>query len=212
MKHTFLLFIIVSVCSLSSVAQNKLSPREILDCTSARMQGNGGQSACFTTTVFDGTTPKETISGTIDMLGQKYVMKTPAVCTWFNGKYQWNLISGNEEVTLVSPTDEELQTSSPMAFLGIYKHGFNLSSKKTALRGRNTWEVTLRNKQRKSEPSVIVVSIDRETYAPLCIRIRDNGNWTRISITDFRAGVKFSDDHFDFPVQAYPGYEIIDMQ
>ncbi|MDE5560352.1 MAG: hypothetical protein K2J00_00880, partial [Bacteroidaceae bacterium] len=122
MSKTFLVLIItVSVCSISSVAQNKLSPRAILDRTSARLQSNGGQSASFTTTVFDGTTPRETISGTIDMLGQKYVMKTPSVCTWFNGKYQWSFISGNEEVTLVSPTDEELQTSSPMAFLGIYK-------------------------------------------------------------------------------------------
>lgn len=195
-----------------AVAQTKLSPKEILDHTAERMQAKGGIRANFTTTTFIGTTPHETICGTLDMLGNKYVMTTPSIQTWFNGKDQWTLVTENKEVNLVTPTDEELQVSSPTAFLTLYKHGFNLSSSKNMLRGHKIWDITLRPKKSGQEPSRIVISIDQETFTPMCLRIRNEGNWTRISITDLDFNANLSDGQFQFPVQKYPDYEIIDMR
>lgn len=212
MKKIVLILMAAMLFGVSSVAQEKLSARSILDRTAERMLASGGISANFTTTAFQGSRPQETINGTIDIYGEKYVMKTPAVCTWFNGKDQWNLIVGNGEVNLASPTPEELQVSSPMAFIGIYKQGFNLSSKKTVLRGRKVWEVSLKPKESSQEPSVIIISIDSETYDPMCIRIRNKKDWTRISINGFKTGVGLSANHFNFPAQEYPEYEIIDMR
>lgn len=212
MKRTI---IILSVCilgSMATVAQDKLSPREILDRTSEAMQGMGAITASFTTTTFLGTTPQDSISGTMDVLGEKYVMKTPEMSTWFNGRDQWNLVNSNNEVTLVTPNEDELQVASPMAFLGIYKKGFNLSSKNAELRGRKIWDVTLRPKKRKQEPSIITISIDRQTFVPMCIRIRNEGNWTRISIADFKSGANLSASHFNYPAEEYPLFEVIDMR
>lgn len=212
MKKILLVLIFFTTACISSIAQEKLTARNILDRTADCIQTSGGVSAAFTTTTFLGTKPQETINGTIDILGEKYVMKTPGLCTWFNGKEQWSLIAGSGEVNLSSPTPEELQVSSPMAFIGIYKSGFSLSSKKAELRGRKVWEVSLRPQKGAKEPSLIVISIDRETYAPMCIRIRNKKNWTRISISDFKAGAGFTADHFIYPAQDYPENEIIDMR
>lgn len=211
-KRCLSLFLILLALSINSKAQHNLSAREILDKTTEQMQKNGSVSAKFATTLFNGSTPTDTILGTIDLLGDKYVMKTPAICTWFNGKDQWTLIHDNPEVSLVSPTHEELLASSPVAFMSIYRQGFNLTSKKASLRGRNVWEVTLRPKKRNQEPSSIVVSIDQENYTPLCLRIKNNGDWTRISIAGFHTNTGLSAEHFNFPAHEYPQHDVIDMR
>ena len=212
MKKLLFFLMGITIFALPLSAQKKLTPREILDKASLVMESNEGFSAKFTTTAFQGTTPQESISGTIDISGNKYLMKTEVASTWFNGKDQWTLIAGNNEVSLVSPTPEELQVSSPVAFINIYRQGFNLSAKTDMLRGRKIWNVTLKPQKRKQEPSSIVVSIDQETYLPICLRIRNDGNWTRISITDMKTGIKFTDSHFDFPASEHPGHDVIDMR
>lgn len=212
MKKIVIMLLAVTLANTPSVAQEKLSALSILDRTSERMLTPGGISANFTTTMFQGTQPQETISGTIDILGEKYVMKTPGISTWFNGTDQWSLIAGNGEVTLSSPTPEELQASSPMAFIGIYKQGFNLSYKKAELRGRKVWDVSLKPKKRGQEPSVIIISIDSKTFDPMCIRIRNKKDWTRISINDFKSGAGLPVGHFNYPANEHPEYEIIDMR
>ncbi|MCM1372281.1 MAG: outer-membrane lipoprotein carrier protein LolA [Bacteroides sp.] len=212
MSKIIVLFLTFTFTTVMVIAQNKLSPKEILDNTAERMQAKGGIRASFTTTTFIGTTPHETINGTLDMLGNKYVMTTPSMQTWFNGKDQWTLVPENKEVNLVTPTDEELQVSSPTAFLTLYKHGFHLSSNKGMLRGHKIWDITLRPKKSGQEPSRIVISIDQETFTPMCLRIRNEGNWTRISITDLNFNANLSDAQFQFQPQKYPDYEIIDMR
>ena len=212
MKKLFFILIGIALCALPLSAQKKPTPREILDKTSHVLESNEGFSAKFTTTSFQGTTPVESLSGTLDVCGNKYLMKTDAVCTWYNGKDQWTLLSDNNEVSLVSPTPEELQASSPMAFINVYRNGFNLSAKPDILRGKKIWNVTLKPQKRKQEPSSIVVSIDQETFLPLCLRIRNDGNWFRISITDTNTNIKFADSHFTFPASDYPEYDVIDMR
>lgn len=211
-KRCFSLFIILIAISINSIAQKNLSAREILDRTTEQMQKNGSVSATFATTLFQGTTPTDTILGTIDILGEKYVMKTLAVCTWFNGRDQWTLMHDNPEVSLVSPTQEELQTCSPMAFMSIYRKGFNMKAKNASLRGRKVWEVTLTPQKRNQEPSAIVVSIDQENFTPLCLRIKNNGDWTRISIAGFKMNTGLSADHFNFPLHDFPQHDVIDMR
>ena len=70
----------------------------------------------------------------------------------------------------------------------------------------------MRPEKTKQEPSSIVISIDQETYTPMCLRIRNNGDWTRISINDFSTRSSLPDEHFNFPSQDYPNYEVIDMR
>ncbi len=212
MKKYIAILLALTLVNTSMVAQKKLSPKEILDRTAEYIQTKGGISARFTTTTHIGTTPSDSISGTLGLLGNKYVMSTPSLKTWFDGKNQWTLVTENKEVNLVTPTEEELQVSSPTAFLTLYKQGFNLSSNKSLLRGRKIWDVTLRPKKKRQEPSRIVVSIDQETFEPMCLRIRNEGNWTRISITDINTNAGLTDACFHFPSQDYPDYEVIDMR
>ena len=210
-KLTFLAIFHLAILFQVS-AQEKLSAKEILDKTSMAINNNNGFNAKFTTTTFDGTTPANTFAGTLDVKGEKYIMKTDAISVWFNGQEQWTLMPGNNEVSLMTPTPEEMQVSSPMSFTTIYKQGFKLSKDSGTLRNRKVWNITLLPKDRKQEPSKITVTIDQQTYLPLCLRVRNNGDWTRISITDIDTNTNFSDSHFTFPTSDYPEYKIIDLR
>ena len=210
-KLTFLAIFHLAILFQVS-AQEKLSAKEILDKTSMAINNSNGFNAKFTTTTFDGTTPANTFAGTLDVKGEKYIMKTDAISVWFNGQEQWTLMPGNNEVSLMTPTPEEMQVSSPMSFTTIYKQGFKLSKDSGTLRNRKVWNITMLPKDRKQEPSKITVTIDQQTYLPLCLRVRNNGDWTRISITDIDTNTNFSDSHFTFPTNDYPEYKIIDLR
>lgn len=210
-KLTFLAIFHLAIL-LQVSAQEKLSAKEILDKTSMAINNSNGFNAKFTTTTFDGTTPANTFAGTLDVKGEKYIMKTDAISVWFNGQEQWTLMPDNNEVSLMTPTPEEMQVSSPMSFTTIYKQGFKLSKDSGTLRNRKVWNITLLPKDRKQEPSKITVTIDQQTYLPLCLRVRNNGDWTRISITDIDTNTNFSDSHFTFPTSDYPEYKIIDLR
>ena len=82
--------------------------------------------------------------------------------------------------------------------------------KKGVLRGKTTYVVTMRAK-RKQAISNVLIDIDSNTYAPLCIRALRDGNWTRLSIQSFSAE-KLTESTFTFPANAYPEVEVIDLR
>jgi outer membrane lipoprotein-sorting protein len=212
MKKIFILSILLLTIVLPIIAQKKTSATEILDKTSKRIQTNGILSANFVLTTNENTKNEGTVLGTIYMKGQKYMLKTTSVNTWFNGKDQWTLLAGDNEVNLVTPTQEELQTSSPSAFLNLYKYGYALSVKDTELRSKPSWEITMTAKSKKQEPSKIIVIIDKKTYDILNLRVCSNGNWTRISISDIKTNPTLTEAIFTFPVNEYKNCQIIDMR
>ena len=212
MKKIFIFAILLLTAIMPIMAQNTTSASDILEKTSKRIQSNGILSANFVLTTNENTTNEGTVLGTIYMKGQKYMLKTTSASTWFNGKDQWTLLAGDNEVNLVTPTQDELQTSSPSAFLNLYKYGYALSVKATELRSKPSWEVTMTAKSKKQEPSKIIVIIDKKTYDILNLRVCSNGTWTRISISDIKTNTALTEAVFTFPANEYKDCQIIDMR
>ncbi len=209
--HKIFLTILFCITATACLAQGKPSARELLDKTRVILSQSGGVTGQFTATTFQGTTPQNTTTGTMSMLGQKYVLKTPDMSTWYNGKKQWSLVSGTDEVSMTTPTTAELSQSSPSAFLDIYKNGYKLSVKGTILRNRKAWDVTMKAQKKDRQPSQIIVTIDAQTNHPMCIRVKYRNDWSRIAIHNLRTGQKLSAGDFEFPANQYPGVEVIDM-
>lgn len=210
MYKTFL-SILLCITSITGLAQGKPDAMELLDKTCAILSRSGGVTGQFSATTFQGTTPQNTTTGTMSMLGQKYVLKTPDMATWYNGKKQWSMVAGTDEVSITTPTAAELSQSSPSAFLGIYKNGYKLSVKATSLRSRKAWDVTMKAQKKDRQPSQIVVTIDAQNNYPMCIRVKYRNDWSRIAIHNLRTGQKLSASDFEFPASQYPGVEVIDM-
>ena len=106
----------------------------------------------------------------------------------------------------------ELRKSSPAALLGAYKKGYNLSMKKSKLRGRRVWEITMTAISSVSRPERVVIDIAQDDYVPMCLRARNDGNWTRFAIFEYAVKQQFSENEFRFRQEDYPTAEVIDLR
>lgn len=203
--HTLLFFLL----ALCSQAQNA---RDVLDATAARMTQSGCIHAQFKATQFRGTTPESEATGTMLIQGRKFQMQTNDIITWFDGKTQWSMMPGSDEVNVSEPNEEELAAMNPSALIYIYKKGYKYHLRKSSLRGKPTYEVRLVAKNKKTAFSEIYVDCEQSTYNPLCFRAKKDGNWMRLSILSFKTNQPSHESDFTFPTRDYPNIEVIDLR
>ena len=63
------------------------------------------------------------------------------------------------------------------------------------------------------EVQEMIITIDKQTMLPLCVRMRQGSNrWIRISIFQYKSHMKFSDDMFTFHHKDFPQATVIDIR
>ncbi len=187
--------------------------RQVLDETAAKLKNSGGIEATFEGTQFKGLQEDGTTNGHIYVQGNKFKISSDALTTWFDGRTQWTLLTGSDEVNVSTPTPAELQQVNPYSFINIYKEGYTLKLAPTNYRGKTCHEVRL-VAQSKGEPiQLLILVIDKQTHLPLSIRVKDNqGEWTRIRVNSLRTGRRWSEATFKYDPKQHPGVEIVDLR
>ena len=199
-------------CGFAVFAATAQTAREVLDATAAQLSGNGGVRVQFKATQFSGTTPQEDATGTMLLSGQKFQMQTPDMVVWFDGQTQWAMLRNSGEVNVTEPTEEERAAMNPSALIGIYKKGYSLKLRRASLRGKPTYEVHLKAKNKKAAFTEIYVDVEQGTSYPLCFRALKDGDWIRLSILSFQSGLSLPATTFTFPSKDYPTVEVIDLR
>ena len=93
-----------TISGVRVLAQNATS---ILDKAASAYEDSNGLTAYFTMqTRSDVQKVSESFDGTVDIKGDKFVLKTPDMITWFDGTTQWSFVERNEEVNVSTPTGE----------------------------------------------------------------------------------------------------------
>ena len=209
-RHTRLLTAFLATClNLTTSAQ---TAKQVLDNTVALFNNNGIEAA-FIATSYEGTTPAGEASGTMYMKGNKFKMASTEMTTWFDGQTQWSLLEGSDEVNVTEPSAEEQAAVNPAVLLSAYKQGYNMRMRRSTLRGKPTFVVTLTAKSQRDDMfSMVLLDIEQGTYTPYCIRAKQGDNWLRLVIRSFRTGLSLADDSFVFPSQDYPDVDVIDLR
>lgn len=211
MKKT--LFLLLALLGTIGVqARKDPSARRILDTTAEMLQKQGGFKITFSITTFQKDVEQGRTSGTMLIDGKRFRVTTPDLITWFDGTTQWSYLKANEEVNVSTPTEEELQSIYPYAFISIYKRGYHYTMKEVTLRGKAAYEITLMASKEEQQPRLLLLDVDKSTHLPLCVRLFDGQNWLRIAITECAKGQTFKDKEFCFNAKDYPQAEIIDMR
>ena len=210
----YLWIMALCLCFAKGNAQGNADARKVLDATAAQVTGQGGVKARFKADSFTDGNRQGSVSGTMCLQGEKFRMDTPEMVTWYNGETQWSYVKANEEVNVSVPTPEERQAMNPYAFVHLYKEGYGLALKETVLRGKPCYEVTLADQSGQKALRTIILDIDRRTSVPMCVRMqrREDGQWTRIAIHQFRSGQAFDAADFEFSPADYPQAEVIDLR
>ena len=201
-----------TISGVRVLAQNATS---ILDKAASAYEDSNGLTAYFTMqTRSDVQKVSESFDGTIDIKGDKFVLKTPDMITWFDGTTQWSFVERNEEVNVSTPTGEELQATNPALLLRSYEKGFTAKYKgeSTAPSGKAAHDIELVPKK-KSDIVRVELQIERFSGLPASIAVfSKNGISSTIRISKMKTGVNQPDSYFVFNEKDYPDAEIIDLR
>lgn len=204
--------IIISIlCALPLIASAQ-NARQILDNTAAKIKQLGDVKVGFVATSFYGTTEQASTNGTILLQGKKMHLSTEDMKMWYNGKTQWSLMPESGEVNVSTPTEREMTSMNPYSFLNLYKKGYKMTARQTKLRGKDAYEIHLLARSSKNNAQEIYVDVAKSDYSLLCIRVRQDNTWNRISIQSMQGNKHFNDADFEFPKSEYPNVDIIDLR
>lgn len=186
----------------SIYAQNAAQARKVLDKTAAVVGNKNGAFANFTLNNKYGKT-----NGTIAIKGNKFVASTPDATMWFDGKTQWTYMKKNEEVNVTSPDVAQQQNMNPYTFISLYRNGYTLAIKTVG----SNYQVHLTATSENRPVKEMYILINKSTYKPSQVKMRQTNGWTTISIRNFQAKT-LTDAAFRFNAKDYPHAEVIDLR
>lgn len=181
----------------------------ILDRTAETFKAAGGVRIAFTVQASEGSS-----TGIIRLKGDKFLLETDGVITWFDGHTQWSYLVSSDEVNVSEPTAEELQGINPYALLSLYKQDYNLKlGKVDNPRFSSLYKVVLTAMKRKQDLQCIILYVTKDTYRPERVSMVQRGGDTVVIIVDsYQAGEDYPDTLFVFDRKAHPTAELIDLR
>ena len=185
---------------------------KVLDITADRIRKAGNVKIEYKASIFSGSTETASSTGTMWLQGSKMKLDADGIKTWYNGKTRWCYVPEANEVNIDEPSKKEMAAMNPYTFMNIYKKGFKMTVKETVLRGEAVYEVYLKARYAKMEVKEVYVDIRKNDYQPLCIRVRENKDWQRVSVLSFKGNLQLSDNFFVFPEADYPNVFKNDMR
>ena len=205
-KTLSLLAVLVSICIQAQDAM------KVLDIAADRIRKAGNVKIEYKAGIFSNGTETAFSSGTMWLQESKMKLEADGIKTWYNGKTRWCYVPEANEVNIDEPNKKEMAAMNPYTFMNIYKKGFKMTVKETVLRGEAVYEVYLKARYAKMEVKEIYVDVRKSDYQPLCIRLRENKDWQRVSVLSFKGNLNLSDDFFTFKESEYPNVLINDMR
>ncbi|MDR0939878.1 MAG: hypothetical protein LBN29_11130 [Mediterranea sp.] len=214
-KFIFSISIALLSCLPATAQQRQSQAKLILDRAAEAFRQAGGVEASFTVRAMrDGAVEGED-TGVIQLKGEKFLLKTTGVTTWFDGTTQWSYVTANDEVNVSTPTKAELQQLNPYTLLYMYREGFDYQpGAEKNFGGKMATEVILTATDPKQEWERVTLYVEKGTYQPLFIELRQRGQdvVSQVTITDYQTKRRFADKLFAFDRKQYPQAEIIDLR
>lgn len=194
---TKILTLLLALFSLGASAQNA---KQILDKTAA-LCSSGAVQAKFTVSGSG--------SGTLVMQGNKFTLQSSEASIWFDGKTEWSLVKGSDEVNILEPSAKEIAQMNPMNFVNLYKSGYKYSTKVVG----NNHEVYLKATSNSKSIKEAYIYVSKSSYKPVQIKLRTGSKgWMVITVNSFNQIGKKPDSYFKFNAKDHPKTRIIDMR
>lgn len=153
------------------------------------------------------------VNGTGHLLlsGNKFAVTTDDLSTWYDGKTQWTYSKNVKEVTVTTPTVDELAEINPLVVLSGLSSKFNAEMSTAAASG--VYEIVLVAKASDSQISSARIAVDSRTWFPNRVEIiTATGQKFTIVIKVIKNVKSVPESAFKFNRQAYPGVEVIDLR
>lgn len=184
--------------------------RSILERTADAFRKAGAVKLTFTVYEQQGD-----YAGVLYLKGEKFVVETEGMKTWFDGHTQWSYVASADEVNISEPTKEELQTLNPYAWLSLYKQGYKLKLGSVGgKRDKYVYYITMTAADKQKDPESVYLFVTKDTYRLKQVHLAPRGSkyMTTILIDSYQPGQSYPDSFFVFDKKSYPTAEVIDMR
>ena len=198
MKINSLLFTVWMLFLTIPMVAQQPDARDILDRAADAFRREGGVKITFSVRAPEGNT-----NGSIRLKGDKFLLETEGVTTWFDGRTQWSYLASSDEVNVSEPTPEELQSINPYSWLSLYKQDYKLKVAKTGNASDDTaYKVVMNATKRSQDMQCIILYIEK----------RGSKDAAVVFINSYQTGKNYDDSLFVFDRKAYPTAELVDLR
>lgn len=202
MKRIYItiLFTLATICTV--FGQQDIKAKSILDkAASVYHQANGIRLD------FEGSQ-----KGCLLLKESCFYLNCAGVRSWFDGKTQWSYVEDTEEVTISTPTEEEIQSINPYSLITSYEKAFHYRYAGVNKRNRKQVQEIVLTPKNHGEIQSITLSIST-TYEPVYIGILlTNGSRQEFNIISYQTHQNLDISDFRFDTKKYPDADIIDMR
>ena len=210
MKINSLLFTVWMLFLTIPMVAQQPDARDILDRAADAFRREGGVKITFSVRAPEGNT-----NGSIRLKGDKFLLETEGVTTWFDGRTQWSYLASSDEVNVSEPTPEELQSINPYSWLSLYKQDYKLKVAKTGNASDDTaYKVVMNATKRSQDMQCIILYIEKGSFRPLKLSMVQRGSTDAavVFINSYQTGKNYDDSLFVFDRKAYPTAELVDLR
>jgi outer membrane lipoprotein-sorting protein len=202
--------------AMPAVAQKDAKAKEILDKTSAVFNQSGGLSASFSVNVNDALNKiKQSFEGKILVKGEKFHLETPDQEISFDGKTQWVYDKSIQEISILNPQPQDIQTLNPVSVFEMYKTDcdYKYKGETVDIQKRKVHEVSLFPKKKNGDITQVDIQINPSDWMPVFFRIiYKNKLEYRIYINKYQTQLNFPDSQFVFDTKKYPQANVNDLR
>lgn len=203
MNKYFLTFLFSLTCVFAMSAETAAS---VLKKASDKLNASKGTTAVFVIADSNSGTSK----GSISIAGSKFALTTSFNTIIFNGKTQWTIDKSAKEVSIYTPTSDEVAQMNP---LSIIRSATSAYSSKLLKSAAGTHKVQLTPKAKGSALKYITITFSASTSLPTVINMQSaDGSNAQISISDLKLNVNIPASKFTVSQSAYPGYDFVDLR
>lgn len=176
--------------------------KQVMSELTTRLNGNGSVSASYS------ISGSSSARGTVICSGKKFKI-TGTANVWYDGKTMWSLNPRTKEMTVSSPSAEEVAQSNPLMLIAGWANLFTAEFPKNA---KNTNTIILTSRSKKSGMKGAVLTLAKGIPAKLVITSQ-NGSKTTVTISNFKIGKSVAASTFSGQTAAgQKGITVVDLR
>lgn len=149
-------------------------------------------------------------SGSVTFSGDKFVMTSPEISTWYDGTTQWTYMPAQQEVSVSEPTAEELQQINPFIIINKFRNSYTAKTLKAPAQQK---KILLTAKQKNADIRTATITLNASTLMPTDISITmADGRTATITVSNLTIGKALPAGTFRFNSRQYPKAQIVDLR
>lgn len=198
------------------VREQPIDPKakSMLDKAVASFDSKSGMAADFVITLENlRDSKKESFNGNLMLKGEMFKLNVNKVETYFDGTTQYVYMQDVNEVTISSPSKEDMKDINPLLLMKSYQEGYKMKYfGQLKENGKILEIIELYPNDLKSEYSIIRISLEKDSLKFYSIRLQGkNGVNTLFKITKMESK-NIADSAFSLDYKNKKNIEVIDLR